>query len=443
MKTLGLGVAGIGTAAAAIPVFHDLDEIAGAPKGRPNRPWWVKEVDDPTLEVDWNALERFTPSRGGQDTYLKDYDGWNAKLAEVSAAHRGESKQAMLDNTPGRTLRDSALCGATWQVAIDGMYHFLPHPYQATPTSRGVPRWEGTPEENAQMIRVASRYFGAQDVGFLRTDGRNRKLFWALTSSIFGKRPIVFEDVDQGSLGDNMVIPNKAQWIIVLIIPQSADISKRFTGAPSLAYEMAQRTMFRMQQFLVGLGYLGLGGDVSGIGSAPGAGVMCGASELGRNNIQVTPETGSAVRTAMWVITDLPVAVTKPIDFGARRFCLDCRACQRGCPGSAFDDEREPSWGQDKVEGPWRWVGAKRWRYHQKECSIGNTLNMGCTQCQGTCVFNKKDLASVHEVTKAVLATTPIFNSFFASMDEAFGYGMYDDPESFWEIENYPLFGLH
>ena len=60
MKGLGLAGAGLGVAAAASPVFHDLDELTASPTGEWKRSWWVKEreYDDPTAEVDWSMLKR-------------------------------------------------------------------------------------------------------------------------------------------------------------------------------------------------------------------------------------------------------------------------------------------------------------------------------------------------------------------------------------------------
>ena len=29
------------------------------PAGRPNRPWWVKTVDKPTIEIDWAKMKRY------------------------------------------------------------------------------------------------------------------------------------------------------------------------------------------------------------------------------------------------------------------------------------------------------------------------------------------------------------------------------------------------
>ncbi|MEE8582833.1 MAG: twin-arginine translocation signal domain-containing protein, partial [Dehalococcoidales bacterium] len=52
MKVLGLAGAGLGAAAATAPVFHDLDEVIASPQANWKRPWYVREVDQPTLELD-------------------------------------------------------------------------------------------------------------------------------------------------------------------------------------------------------------------------------------------------------------------------------------------------------------------------------------------------------------------------------------------------------
>ena len=54
MKGLGL-VGGIG---AAIPAFHDVDELVASPNNTRKRAWWVKEVDHPTVEIDWQMMAR-------------------------------------------------------------------------------------------------------------------------------------------------------------------------------------------------------------------------------------------------------------------------------------------------------------------------------------------------------------------------------------------------
>ena len=60
---LGLGSVAVGTAAKpqsstaakAMPMAAFSD-----PAGRPNRPWWVKTVDEPTTEIDYSMVKRFS-----------------------------------------------------------------------------------------------------------------------------------------------------------------------------------------------------------------------------------------------------------------------------------------------------------------------------------------------------------------------------------------------
>ncbi|MBW1854724.1 MAG: twin-arginine translocation signal domain-containing protein, partial [Deltaproteobacteria bacterium] len=62
MKGLGLAGAGLGATAAATPVFHDLDEVLSTGEDittQGKRPWWVKEVDKPTVEIDLNLRTQF------------------------------------------------------------------------------------------------------------------------------------------------------------------------------------------------------------------------------------------------------------------------------------------------------------------------------------------------------------------------------------------------
>jgi len=96
MKMLGLAGAG-----------HDLDEITASPKAEWKRPWWVRSVDEPTVETDWNRLERFDTRKIQQRSFSK-YVGEdeNTRLRKLGAER---SKQWILENRPSYTLRDRAL----------------------------------------------------------------------------------------------------------------------------------------------------------------------------------------------------------------------------------------------------------------------------------------------------------------------------------------------
>jgi hypothetical protein len=59
MKGLGLAGAGLGATATATPVFRDLDEVTAAHPPYIRRPWYIRDVDQPTAEVDWDMMTRF------------------------------------------------------------------------------------------------------------------------------------------------------------------------------------------------------------------------------------------------------------------------------------------------------------------------------------------------------------------------------------------------
>ena len=250
------------------------------------------------------------------------------------------TKLKVQNNTPGLSLKDRALGDANcwgwgalssvapgWTGPDVEAYEKWEHPtlfYK--PEEYGVPRYEGTPEENSQMLRVAGRILGASDMGFVRLDKNIKKL-------IYGN--IRFEKVDKGyedKKTDSFVLPDKELWAICSVIPQSLwmqKYTKRMSWACSNtgAYSRANIFSNRLNVFLRGLGYQFYGGDTGSVGRIVGFGVMSGLAEYGRAGIMVSPQFGPNFRTVLVTITDLPLAVTKPIDAGITQFCSACKKC--------------------------------------------------------------------------------------------------------------------
>ena len=56
MKALGLEKTGT---AGTTPGHRDLDDVMASPEAAWKRPWWVRTVEKPTIEVDWDGMERF------------------------------------------------------------------------------------------------------------------------------------------------------------------------------------------------------------------------------------------------------------------------------------------------------------------------------------------------------------------------------------------------
>jgi epoxyqueuosine reductase len=443
---LGVGATAIGVAAkplgnaslAANPSF-DARQYAD-PAGRPQRPWWVKTVDQPTVEIDWAKMKRYneryipelnqgTVRGGGFKAYVGEAK--DKELADMSAAllQNGVEK-----NVPGYSLRDQAL-DASQNPQIPRS--FLGPQKAKTPEEWGVPKWTGTPEEAARMVRAALRHNGAATVGFVELDENTRKLIYSIDPD--GKELVFTDDAEPSEMETQRFIPNKAKWVIVYTVQMSEETLKRAptvlgSQTTALAYKRGAQIQASLQEFLRGLGYMGLGeSSTNALGIAPAFGVLAGLGELSRLNRLITPEFGPMVRVFK-LVTDLPVATDKPIDAGIMKFCRACKKCAEACGGAALSFDTEPSW---EIRGPWNNPGHKAYFEDSVKCRTYQRSDTGtnCGICFAVCPFAKKDKAWIHEYVKAGASTVPAMDGFFRSMDDAFGYGAQKSNEEWWSLD--------
>jgi reductive dehalogenase len=140
-------------------------------------------------------------------------------------------------------------------------------------------------------------------------------------------------------------------------------------------------------------------------------------------------------------ITDLTLAPGKPIDFGAMQFCRTCKKCADFCPANALSHNTDPSW---EIKGSYQNPGVCIWRRNEPACityiyEVG--FLEGCSICFGVCPLSKGNRqAFYHDIMKTIVGTTPAMNRFLRKMDDFLGYGLKNDPETFWEMD-LPPFG--
>jgi epoxyqueuosine reductase len=332
----------------------------------------------------------------------------------------------------------------------EGTYDTMKDPFQPPPRTAedmGVPRWDGTPEENARMIRAVMRHFGADQVGFLELDERVKKLVYSFDAR--DGKPIEFENVEWAYETDKKrVIPERARWVIVFSVQMSEELIKRYDGkAPTalssstvgLAYARGRNILDRLQTFLYVLGYQGLMGSwFNGLAIAPALGVMAGLGELSRLNRLISPEYGPLQRIFK-IITDLPLAPTGPIDAGIMRFCRTCKVCAEACPSRALSMDTEPSW---EVVGPWNNPGHKAYFADGVKCRTWWSVStVGCSTCFAVCPFSHKDKSFIHKVIAPTISYTSVMNGLFTKMHGVFGYEQPRDSESWWNL-NLPPHGI-
>lgn len=439
VATLGAGAAAVAvttkTAYAAPPAFRAAE--FSDPAGRPQRPWWVKTVDQPTTEINWEMMKRYNE----QNTVRKGMPGYvgQDEVDRYTAAGKQNELQRMLDNVEGYTLKDQALSAAHVGVGKS----FLGPQKAPTPEDRGVPKWTGSPEEAAKILRAAMRHFGAATVGFIELDDNTRKLIYGHDPD--GKELVFTDDPVASETETARNIPNSCKYCMVYTVQMSQETMRRsptVTGSQttSLAYKRGETIQASAQEFLRGLGYQGLGeSSTNALGIAPALGVMAGLGELSRLNRLITPEFGPMVRVFK-LLTDLPVSVDKPINAGIMEFCKRCKKCAEACPSESLSFDDEPTW---EVRGDWNNPGHKAYFENSVSCMTywREKAGTNCGICFAVCPFSKKDKAWVHEWVKAGSALAPAADSFFRSMDDAFGYGTKASSEEWWSLD-LPEYGI-
>jgi reductive dehalogenase len=441
LRIAGLSAGLAATATVAKPAAADSFQAApfSDAAGRPNRPWWVRTVDEPTIEVRWDEMQRYNERTGtvrgpGMAGYVGDDE-----VDRLSAAAQENEMQRMLDEVDGYTLKDLALKSA--HVGVGRSY--LGPQRADTPEERGVPKWTGTPEEAARIIRAAMRHFGASTVGFIELDDNTRKLIYGVDPD--GKDLIFTDDPVAAETDEARFIPNSCKYVIAYTVQMSTETMRRCptqTGSQTttLAYRRGETVQASTQEFLRGLGYQCLGeSSTNALGIAPAFGVMAGLGELSRLNRLITPEFGPMVRVFK-LLTDLPVAVDKPIDAGIMEFCKRCKKCAEACPSEALSFLDEPTW---ETQGDWNNPGHKAFFEDAVKCLTywRESAGTNCGICFSVCPFAKKDKAWVHEWVKAGASTAPFLDSFFRSMDDAFGYGTQASSEDWWSLD-LPEYGI-
>jgi epoxyqueuosine reductase len=440
LKALGMGSASLGALAIAPPEIRDLDEAVASPRADWKRPSWVKEVAKPTVEIDWNTLKRFDYRS------VMFVNGFSKAVGQETATNLNavgpaNTKKWIMDKLPGCTLKDYAVKMGSQAYAFDA-HSFLGFKRSPTPDSLGVPKWQGTPEENARMVRTVMRLYGADDVAYVELDtNTTEKLLY--TYDVDGKQ-LEIKEVELGEESEKLkILPKKARWVIVYSVKMSHELTKRLPSFNAEAtvympYQQGPWLQDRFQDFIRTLGYNCYGEPrPNALGTSVGLGVMGGLGELSRIEHVVTPSRGFSQRVFK-MITDLPLAPTKPIDTGVMDFCRVCKKCSDLCPAKAINSSTEPAW---DVPGTYKNPGVKGWFRYEPLCyTYWRETGTGCGFCLALCPLNRPQGTSYFNTMRSVIARTTAFNRTFRKMDDTLDWGVRKDPASFWDLEM-PTFG--
>ena len=285
-------------------------------------------------------------------------------------------------------LEDYALRDASWYVANTlGTFAGFMH------GNDGLYSWKSleVPEENldsetkfrkvkvcnpaatSTKIKSAARFYGADLVGIA---GLNE--FWVYSHSY------------NRLTGQNDPIRLRKQYKFAIVMAIEMDYDKfavsdiGASAATGLVYSKMAFVSSLLAQFIRNLGYRALpcGNDTAL--SIPLA-IDAGLGELGRNGLLITPRFGPRVRLCK-VLTDLPLKLDKPIDFGVQEYCEKCKKCLENCPVDAISEDKTVN--AITVSNS---SGVLKWPVNGERC-FGFWCERGidCSICIRVCPFNKK-----------------------------------------------------
>ena len=444
---------------------------------------WIKVVDRPTLGETNASYKRFS----GFDMFAL-YRPLKTRLDGVGSVEAEQASKTKRvtgwtnEKKPGFSLPDRGLSDAGSTVMRStkpgmGLLSWTRISVH-TPEELGTPRYAASPEEMANTVKTAARFYGAGLVGIApmneayfnlqvphreeprkgqpQRDAQQKDQHPVVQEhgekhqrGEQGKdqqtaapppqdKDIVFEDVDLPEVTDSkFVIPRKMKWVVAIAIPMDVDLLSRTPtplgdAATAMGYSHSAFVVSTLAEFIRGLGYEAIPCVNDTAQSIPFA-VDAGIGELSRLNKLVTPEFGPAVRLCK-VLTDMPMAYDKPIDFGLVQFCKSCKKCAEACPSRALSFDDEPSF---KIRGPWNNPGHKAWFEDSYKCyQYWQKSGSACAVCFSSCPYTKGDQAWIHEAVKATASIAPVSDGVFRIMDNAFGYGKQHDLEQWWTKES-------
>ncbi len=241
------------------------------------------------------------------------------------------------------------------------------------------------PERASRIVKGWARRLGADLVGICRIDPR-----WAYSH----RGEIHYGEWDQWG----REIPDPLPYAVVIATEMDSEMVASAPHTPSVvesAYNYARGATITtiLAQWFATMGYRAVAEhnrhyDLLMVPLA----VDAGLGELGRLGYLIADRYGPRVRLFA-VQTDMPLAVDRPVDLGAERFCEACKKCAEACPSNSLPLEREQR--EDR--------GILRWKMNEETCfDYWGKIGTDCCVCMAVCPFSRP-YRSIHRLVRFVL----------------------------------------
>ena len=364
------------------------------------------------------------PDRFDQKNEMFKRSFWDEKMKPYATRFY---KEVQYQEKLGFRKLDYAFRNASWQVewghgqgnsrSNSGLYSWNDVPAKMRHYLETGDRVKESPGEMSRVVKRVARFLGADLVGITKVHPN-----W------------IYSHEFNAISGEHypLEIPEGCDTAVVMAIEMDYEAMRSSPdgiagAATGLGYSRMAFVARLMAGFLLGLGYQAIPcGNDTGL-SVPLA-MAAGLGEWSRMGLLVTEAFGPRVRLCK-VFTDLPLEADTYRPFGVVDFCRDCEKCATNCPSRAIP------LGDMTTEGPnvSNQSGVRKWYVNAERCFAFWAKNrMDCTDCIRVCPFNKPP-GVLHDLTRAVIRKTTLFNRLFVWMDDLFRYDRRLPAEKFWD----------
>jgi epoxyqueuosine reductase len=179
----------------------------------------------------------------------------------------------------------------------------------------------------------------------------------------------------------------KGKWAIVLAFSHEYD---NLNTAPHedayievmVQYARAAKTSKLLANWIRSQGWYAdpkMGPNTEDILMIPAA-IAAGIGQLGKHGSLINKELGSNFRLSM-VLSDVPIQLDAPEEFGSEEFCENCQICVNACPPGAISNSKQ------MVRGD------KKWYVDFDKCVPYFVDNFCCGICLAVCPWSRPGIA--------------------------------------------------
>jgi reductive dehalogenase len=242
------------------------------------------------------------------------------------------------------------------------------------------------PQGVSRNIKKIATYFGVDLVGVCMLDSR-----WVYSHS-YKRLENQGRTYPDAIIGESkpIEIPGEFQYAVSMAVNQDYNLLKYSptmicSTTNLIAYTRLINAGHLLSAFIQNLGFKAVLLPTHQIARHIPIAMQAGLGDIGRNGLLITPEFGPRVKITS-LITNLPLAVDAPIDFGVTEMCETCKKCAEVCPAQALP-YGERSTEPNNISNS---AGELKWRVNAEECAkYWVNGHMGCNTCVACCPFNK------------------------------------------------------